>query len=69
MCVWGGVGGGAGGAVYAGHFEDGKNTNPIFFFFFCFVMREGGRGAGQGRGRGGIGRGFGAIIFICDTLY
>ena len=31
-------------------------------------MRVGGR-AGQRRAKGGVGRGAGAIIFICDTLY
>ena len=32
-------------------------------FIFPFFVR------GQGRARGGVGRGVGAIIFICDTLY
>ena len=44
-----------------------KNLNPGFFFLFCFC--EGGGGAGLCRARRGVGKGVGAIIFICDPLY
>ena len=47
--------------------------NPGFFIFpfFCEVgVTVGGGGrAGQGKAREGVGRGVGAIIFICDSLY
>ena len=48
-----------------------KDPNPGFFLIFFFFCEMGWRGwgRGQGRARGGVGRGVGAIIFICDALY
>ena len=43
-----------------------KNPNPGLFSPFCFCKVV---GAGLGRARGGVGKGVGAIIFICDPLY
>ena len=37
-----------------------KNPNPGLFIFPFFVF---------GRARRGVGKGLGAIIFICDPLY
>ena len=45
-----------------------KNPNPgLFIFSFFCICEVGERRAWQGKG--GVGKGVGAIIFICDPLY
>ena len=46
--------------------QDDEESKYMIYSFFSFCERGVGQG---GRARNGVGRGVGANIFICDTLY
>ena len=46
--------------------QDDEESKYMIYSFFSFCERGVGQG---GRARDGVGRGVGANIFICDTLY
>ena len=46
-----------------------ENPNPGFLIFHRFFSRKcGGTGQGKGRKEGAVGRGVGAITFICEFV-